>query len=87
MATFYRVMGVLSVIGSAIGFFAVLGQNFFVAFITLAVGVISAFPWFTLASLLNRVETLEWITRKQTPPTVDNKPEPPSTTLKDALDW
>ena len=87
MATFYRVMGVLSVIGSAIGFFTVLGQNFFVALITLAVGVVSAFPWFTLASLLNRVETLEWITRKQTPPTVDNKQEPPSTTLKDALDW
>ena len=87
MAKFYRVMGVLSVIGSAIVFFIVLFDSFFVALISLAFGVISAFPWFTLASLLERVEALEWTNRK-TPPTIDEKPETPASgSLKDALDW
>ena len=88
MAKFYRVMGVLSVIGSVIGCLVVLFDNFLVALISLAVGVISAFPWFTLANLLERVEILEWGSRKQTPPTIEEKPETPASgSLKDALDW
>lgn len=87
MEKFYRVMGVLSVIGSAIVFFIVLFDSFFAALISLVFGVISAFPWFTLASLLERVEALEWSFRK-TPPVIDEKPETPASgSLKDALDW
>lgn len=87
MAKFYRVMGILSVIGSAIGFFIMIFDSFFVALLSLAIGVISAFPWFTLASLLERVDALEWANRK-TPPVIDEKPETPASgSLKDALDW
>ena len=88
MAKFYRVMGVVSIIGCIISFFVLIFQSFLAALITLGVGVISVFPWFTLASLLDRVDALEWGYRKSPPASTEvPKPKTPSTTLKDALDW
>ena len=100
MKTYYSVVGILTIIsGILAGISAIIicfYEQEFIFFIygllSILACVLSALPFFTLADLLGRTESLEWELKKIKNPAphttiTQTDSAPISDSLKDALDW